>query len=140
MAFKVCDWIAGLDDGTKKMIITIAGVLAAAGPVLVFFGKVSSGISGIIKVGSLLIGGIGKLSPAISGVMGIGSKLIGGIGGLVGKVTGGGGLLAALGAIPAPVWIVIGVFAALVTAGVLIYKNWDEIKEWAGKTWGRLRK
>lgn len=64
--------------------------------------------------------------------------LIGGIGGLIGKVTGGGGLIAALGAIPAPVWIVIGIFAALVTAGVLIYKNWDEIKEWAGKTWEKI--
>ncbi|MBD5473672.1 MAG: phage tail tape measure protein [Lachnospiraceae bacterium] len=135
---KICDWIAGLDDGTKKMIITVAAVLAAAGPVLIFFGKVSSGIGEIIKVGGLLIGGIGKLSPAISGIMGIGSKLIGGIGGLIGKVTGGGGLIAALGAIPAPVWIVIGIFAALVAAGVLIYKNWDEIKEWAGKAWGKI--
>lgn len=135
---KVCDWIAGLDDGTKKMIMVVGAALAAAGPVLIFFGKVSSGIGEIIKVGGLLIGGIGKLSPAISGIMGIGSKLIGGIGGLIGKVTGGGGLIAALGAIPAPVWIVIGIFAALVAAGVLIYKNWDEIKEWAGKTWGKI--
>lgn len=135
---KVCDWIAGLDDGTKKMIITVGGIIAAAGPVLIFFGKVSSGIGGIIKVGGLLIGGIGKLSPAISGITGIGSKLVGGIGGLIGKVTGGGGLIAALGAIPAPVWIVIGIFAALVAAGVLIYKNWDEIKEWAGKTWEKI--
>lgn len=135
---KVCDWIAGLDDGTKKMIITVGGIIAAAGPVLIFFGKVSSGIGGIIKVGGLLIGGIGKLSPAISGIMGIGGKLVGGIGGLIGKVTGGGGLIAALGAIPAPVWIVIGIFAALVAAGVLIYKNWDEIKEWAGKTWEKI--
>ncbi|MDE6975013.1 MAG: phage tail tape measure protein [Lachnospiraceae bacterium] len=136
---KVCEWIAGLDDGTKKMIITVGGIVAAAGPVLIFLGKVSSGIGSIIKVGGLLIGGIGKLSPAISGIMGIGGKLVGGIGGLIGKVTGGGGLIAALGAIPAPVWIVIGIFAALVTAGVLIYKNWDEIKEWAGKTWGKIK-
>lgn len=135
---KVCEWIAGLDDGTKRMLITVGGIVAAAGPVLIFFGKVSSGIGEIIKVGGLLIGGIGKLSPAISGIMGIGSKLIGGIGGLIGKVTGGGGLIAALGAIPAPVWIVIGIFAALVAAGVLIYKNWDEIKEWAGKAWGKI--
>lgn len=135
---KVCEWIAGLDDGTKKMIITVGGIVAAAGPVLIFFGKVSGGIGEIIKVGGLLIGGIGKLSPAISGITGIGSKLIGGIGGLIGKVTGGGGLIAALGAIPAPVWIVIGIFAALVAAGVLIYKNWNEIKEWAGKTWEKI--
>lgn len=136
---RVCEWIASLDDGTKKMIITVGGIVAAAGPVLIFFGKVSGGIGEIIKVGGWLIEGIGKLSPAISGIMGIGGKLVGGIGSLIGKVTGGGGLIAALGAIPAPVWIVIGVFAALVTAGVLIYKNWGEIKEWAGKTWDKIK-
>lgn len=136
---KVCDWIAGLDDGTKMMIMTIGGFLAAAGPVLIFLGKVSTGIGSVIKVGGSLIGGIGKLGPAVSGVISMGGKLAGGIGSLVGKVTGGGGLLSALAAIPGPVWIVIGIFAALVTAGVLIYKNWDEIKEWAGKTWDSIQ-
>lgn len=132
------DWFSGLDEGTQKTIVKFGLLIAASGPVLSLFGKTVSGIGNIIKVGGSLIGGIGKLSPAISGVMGIGSKLIGGIGGLIGKVTGGGGLIAALGAIPAPVWIVIGIFAALVAAGVLIYKNWDEIKEWAGKAWGKI--
>lgn len=135
---KICDWISGLDDDTKRMLITVGGIVAAAGPVLIFFGKVSSGIGEIIRVGGLLKGGIGELLPVLSNVKGIGSKIVGGISGLIGKVTGGGGLIAALGAIPAPVWIVIGIFAALVAAGVLIYKNWDEIKEWAGKAWGKI--
>ena len=134
----VIDWFSGLDEGTQKTIIKFGLFIAASGPVLTVFGNAVSGIGGIIKAGSSLIGGIGKLSPVISGVMGIGSKVVGGIGGLIGKVTGGGGLIAALGAIPAPVWIVIGIFAALVAAGVLIYKNWDEIKEWAGKTWEKI--
>lgn len=115
---KVCDWIAGLDDGTKKMIIAVAAFLAAAGPVLIFFGKVATGIGSIISVGG---------------------KLIGGIGGLIGKISGGGGLISAIAAIPGPVWIVIGVLAALVAAGVAVYKNWDEIKEWAGKVWDKTR-
>lgn len=135
---KICDWISGLDDDTKRMLITVGGIVAAAGPVLIFFGKVSSGIGEIIRVGGLLKGGIGELLPVLSNVKGIGSKIVGGISGLIGKVTGGGGLIAALGAIPGPVWIVIGIFAALVAAGVLIYKNWDEIKEWAGKAWGKI--
>ncbi len=133
------EWFASLDDGTKKMIVTVGGFLAAAGPVLIFLGKVSTGIGSLIKVGGSLIGGIGKLGPAVSGVISIGGKLAGGIGSLVGKVTGGGGLLSALAAIPGPVWIVIGIFAALVAAGVLIYKNWDEIKEWGQKTWASIQ-
>lgn len=122
---KACDWIAGLDDDTKEMIITVGGILAVAGPLLIFFGNVSKGIGSIMDVGGSLVGGIGKVA--------------GGIGGLVGKVTGGGGLISALGAIPGPVWIVIGIFAALVGAGVLIYKNWDEIKEWGQKTWASIQ-
>lgn len=133
------EWFASLDDGTKKMIVTVGGFLAAAGPMLIFLGKVSTGIGSLIKVGGSLIGGIGKLGPAVSGVISIGGKLAGGIGSLVGKVTGGGGLLSALAAIPGPVWIVIGIFAALVAAGVLIYKNWDEIKEWGQKTWASIQ-
>lgn len=115
---KVCDWIAGLDDGTKKMIITVAAVLAAAGPVLIFLGKVSSGIGSIISVGG---------------------KLVGGIGGLIGKVSGAGGLISSLGAIPAPVWIIIAVIGAAIAIGVLLYKNWDEIKEWGQKTWSSIQ-
>ena len=115
---KVCDWISGLDDGTKKMIITVAAVLAAAGPVLIFLGNVATGVGSIIKVGSSLIGGIG---------------------GLIGKVSGAGGLIPALAAIPAPVWIIIAVIGAVIAIGVLLYKNWDEIKEWAGKTWEKIK-
>lgn len=114
---KICDWIAGLDENTQMMIMTVGGVLAVAGPLLIFFGNIAKGVGGIIDIGG---------------------KLVGGISGLIGKVTGGGGLIATLGAIPGPVWIVIGIFAALVAAGVLIYKNWDEIKEWAGKAWGKI--
>ncbi len=134
---KVCDWIAGLDDGTKKMIMGIAALLAAAGPVLIFFGKVSGGVGSIIKVGSTLLGGIGKLSPAMSGILSIGGKILGGITGLVGKV--GGALIPAIGSIGGPVLAVIAVIGALVAAGVLLYKNWDEIKEWGQKTWAAIQ-
>ncbi len=114
---KVCEWIAGLDDGTKKMIITVAAVLAAAGPVLTVLGNVATGVGSIISVGA---------------------KLVGGIGSLIGKVSGAGGLISALAAIPAPVWIVIAVIGAVIAIGVALYKNWDEIREWAGNTWNKV--
>ena len=65
---KVCDWISGLDDGTKKMIITAAALLAAAGPVLIFVGKMATGIGSVISIGSKLIGGITTLIPIISSI------------------------------------------------------------------------
>lgn len=134
---KVCDWVAGLDDDTKKMIITVGAVLAAAGPVLIFFGKVASGIGSIIQVGGILIGGMGKISGGITGVISIGGKLLGGIGGLVGKI--GGVLIPAIGSIGGPVLAVIAVLGILVAAGVAVYKNWDTVKEWAGKIWGAIK-
>lgn len=115
---KVCDWIAGLDDGTKKMIITVAAVLAAAGPVLIFLGNVATGVGSIISAGS---------------------RLVGGIGGLIGKVSGAGGLIPALAAVPAPVWIITAAVGAAIAIGVLLYKNWDEIKERAGRTWENIK-
>ena len=131
------DWFSALDDGTKKMIITVGAVLAAAGPVLIFFGKVASGIGSIIQIGGSLIGGMGKISGGITGVISIGGKLLGGIGGLVGKI--GGVLIPAIGSISGPVLAVIAVLGILVAAGVAVYKNWDTVKEWAGKIWGAIK-
>lgn len=134
---KLCTWISGLDDNTKKMIITIAGIAAVAGPVLVVGGKIISGAGKIVSGISGVIGIIGKLSPAVSGVVSVGGEITSGIGSLIAKV--GSGLLPALASIPAPVWIVIAVLGALVAAGVAVYKNWDEIKEWGQKTWSSIK-
>jgi len=86
----VVNWFAQLDEGTQNLILTIAGVAAAVGPVLVVVGNLISAISKIGSGISSLIGFIGKAGSAFSGlvklvgsgistVMGIGSKLMGGI-------------------------------------------------------------
>lgn len=50
----------------------------------------------------------------------------------IGKIsTGIGGLISLFGLLSGPVGIVIAVIAALVAAGVLLYKNWDTIKAYA---------
>lgn len=46
-----------------------------------------------------------------------------------------GTLSMAFSAISLPVLAVIGVITALIAAGVALYKNWDKIKEAAGKAW-----
>lgn len=42
---------------------------------------------------------------------------------------------AVFSALTGPVGIAIAIIGALVAAGVLLYKNWDTIKEWAANTW-----
>ncbi|MBD5632448.1 MAG: phage tail tape measure protein [Clostridia bacterium] len=130
---KLCTWISGLDDGTKKMILTIAGIAAAAGPVLTIFGKGVTLIGTLISAGGKLVSGIGGVISVGKTLFAGGTKIVTGIGSLVAKL--GGGLLPALAAVPGPVWIVIAVIGALVAAGVALYKNWDEVKEFASRAW-----
>lgn len=49
-------WFTGLDDNTKKTIITVAGLVAAIGPLLIIGGKISSGISSIMGLAGKLSG------------------------------------------------------------------------------------
>src|SRR5690606_36117424 len=55
---------AGLDDGTKRTIITILGIVAAVGPVLLILGKVVGAIGTVIGV-------FGKLKGAFTAVTGV---------------------------------------------------------------------
>ena len=147
----VCDWIAGLDDGTKGLIIRIGLLAAAAGPLLTIFGKGISVIGSIVSVGGKLVSGVGsilkigsKLSGGISSIIKIGGGLVTGATKLFGLFSTaasfiGTTLIPAIASIGAPVLAVIGVITALVAAGVALYKNWDEICAWAGKAWGAIK-
>lgn len=77
-------------------------------------------IAGVIAVLSPLLIVVGKIAFAISSIMTLVSTL--------------GPILAGLSG---PIGIVIAIIGALITVGVLLYKNWDTIKEYAGivKDW-----
>lgn len=119
-----------LDDGTKEMIVKIGLVAAAVGPVLVVAGTLISSIGSIVSAGGALINGISAFAtfitasviPAISGVA---ASAVAAIPGIVAFV--------------APFLPFIAIGAAVVAAGVLIYKNWDKIKETAGKVGAAIK-
>ncbi|OQM47538.1 hypothetical protein B6A27_00395 [Anoxybacillus sp. UARK-01] len=50
-----------------------------------------------------------------------------------------GPLVTGLAAMSATVWVVAGAIVGLVAVGVLLYKNWDEIKEYLLKTWEAIK-
>ena len=94
-----------MDPAGQKIVLVIAGIAAAIGPLLVV---------------------IGSLMTALPG------------------------LSAAFGVILGPVGLVVAAIAALIATGVLLYKNWDEIKakaieiwnfikEFLGKTWDGIK-
>ncbi len=68
----VIKWFSELDEGQQKTILKMAGIVAAAGPLLTVIGKV-------ITVGGGLISGAGKLSTAISGISSATGLLSGGM-------------------------------------------------------------
>ena len=77
---KALNWFNNLSTTQKRIIVTILGVVSAIGPLLVIFGKLSTGISAIIG----LFSGTGGLAAAMS-------LLTGPIGAIIAAV----GLLAA---------------------------------------------
>ena len=66
----IAEWFRNLDDDTKQTIITIAGLVAAIGPLLVVGGKVMKGISSITgalsSMGSISMGPLGIAIAAIA--------------------------------------------------------------------------
>lgn len=92
-------WIqtfAEADEKTQKMILTIGGLVAAAGPLLVVGGSLMSGIGGLVTtVGALsgAIAGAGGLSAALGTVAAVGGPITLAVAG-IGALTAGGIALA----------------------------------------------
>lgn len=99
-----------LGPATQKTVVKFAAVAASAGPVLMGFGKISTGISTAISNFGRLGGAITRLTGA-SGFSGI-AKIM----------TGPFGIAA----------------AGVITAAVLIYKNWNRIEPILQKTGQRF--
>lgn len=79
---KLVDWVNGLNEGQKQVVVIIAEVAAAIGPLLIIVGKVS--------------GLIGKLIPLISGA--------GGLSGVLTALTGPVGIVIAAVVALAAAW------------------------------------
>jgi len=106
---EVVNWFNSLDAGTQKLILTIAGVAAAAGPVLTVIGKI------VTTVGT------------------IGSA----IGGLIGTVQNVGSAVSGLFAVLAanPIAAVIAAVAALVAGLVVLWNTNEGFRDAVGAIW-----
>ncbi|MBB2481057.1 phage tail tape measure protein [Bacillus sp. APMAM] len=61
-------WFSGLGEGTKTMILLIAGIVAAIGPVLIIIGQVATGISAIMSLVTVIGPALSGLIPIIASV------------------------------------------------------------------------
>lgn len=116
------DKLNGMDEGTKRTIVTIALLVASIGPLLVIIGtaisKIGVAMQGFVK----LANGISKLKIAIQGGTGVLGKLG-----------------TALGGISAPVLAVVAVIAVLVAAFVHLWKTNEGFRDAIIGTWNRIK-
>lgn len=80
---------------------------------------------------------IAGIVAAVGPVLIIIGKVVTGIGSIISIASG---LIAAITAISAPVLAVIAVITAVIAIGVLLYKNWDTIKEKASELGDELKR
>ena len=121
---KFVDWLNSMDEGTRKVIVTIALVAAAIGPILIIVGKVISAVGTIMT-----------LVPKLAGV-----------------INAAKGVFAAFNAVCAanPCVLIIAAIVALVAAFIYLWNNceefrqfwidlWESIKEIAIAVWEALK-
>ena len=116
------DKLNGMDEGTKRPIVTIALLVASIGPLLIIIGttisKIGVAMQGFVK----LANGVSKLKVAIQGGTGVLGKLG-----------------AALGGVSAPVLAVVAVIAVLVAAFVHLWRTNEGFRDAIIGTWNRIK-
>ena len=111
-----------LSPETQKVIVVIAGLVAAIGPLLVAGGAIASGI------GSLL-----TLFGTISGAIAVVTT------GAAAATPAIGALATAFTVLTGPIGLVIAAVVGVIAIGVALWKNWDTIKEKASQLGNWLR-
>ena len=123
-AQKFVDWLNGMNDGTKKVIMTVALLAAALGPVLIVIGKVISAVGTIMTV-------VPKIAGVINTVK---------------------GAFAALNTtmLANPITLIIAAIVALVAAFIYLWNNcdgfrqfwidlWENVKQTAVTVWNAIK-
>ncbi|MBE7727956.1 MAG: phage tail tape measure protein [Enterocloster citroniae] len=110
------DWLNSLDEGTKKVIVTVALVAAALGPVLIIIGKVVGAIGTIMTV-------VPQIAGAISSVIGFVS----------------GTVIPAISAVVAAIgWVPLAI-AAVVAILVVLYNKCEWFRDAVNAIWAKIK-
>lgn len=110
------DRLNSMDPKTKTIVVTIAGIAAAIGPLLLVMGGLITSTGKVVTV-------VGKLS-------GLSTKLPGML----------SGISTAMGAISAPVVAVVAVIAVLVAAFIHLWRTNEDFRKKVTAIWERVKK
>jgi phage-related minor tail protein len=113
-----------LSPAGQKVVLGLAAIAAAAGPVLVVFGTIAPAIGAVTAAIGVLLSGAG-------------------VAGLLAAFPALGTAAAALGTaftvLTGPIGLTIAAITALIAIGVALYKNWDDLVAFGEKTWNALK-
>ena len=124
---KLVDWFNGLSDGTKRLITTLALLVAAIGPVLIIVGKVMSAVGTIMTWAP-------KIAGAVSTVMSWGPKIASAIGVVKGALSSLWAVLMAN-----PIVLIIAAIAALVAAFVYLWNHSEAFRNFWINLWENIK-
>ena len=114
-----------------NLVSDLAGLFADHQPIIEAFGAALIGAFAAAKIAGLA----SRVIKSVSGIA-MAAK------GLISLITGAGGIMGGIKAIATAIGPG-GIFAiavgACIAIGVLLYKNWDKIKEVAGKVWDWIK-
>lgn len=111
-----------LDPETQQQIVMIAAIAAAIGPLIVIIGTLISSVGKIITFGGQIVSLVGSITTW----MGTASTFITGT--MIPAITG---VVTAIG----PFLLIAAAVIAVITAIIVVIKNWDAIVEVAQLVW-----
>jgi TP901 family phage tail tape measure protein len=144
---KAAEWWSGLDESQQKTILTVAGVVAAIGPVLTIVNKLGSGIATVMTFASGLTSSIAAAGGLIPAITALGSTLLPVIGVIAGVAAAVAGVVLVIqnwGKITAwfsQTWetVTTEVSDAATAVGDLVSEKWNNIKEWTSEAWSNVK-
>lgn len=110
---KIQDWtskFSALDESTKKVIVIIAGIVAAIGPLLLIIGKVMSSIGSIMTIAPKIVKAVKLIGGALKGSF-----------------------------LTSPVFLVIAAITAVIAILVTLYKNCEPFRNFVDDLWAKIK-
>lgn len=97
-------------------------------------------IEGIITV----VGAIAAALALVTGAIAVFSGIMATVGGIItGVVVAfeycGAAIMAIVGLVTSPIGVIVSAIAAVIAIGVLLYRHWDEVKEYALVVWEQIK-
>jgi len=109
----IVDWLNGLDDSTRQIILTVALVAAAIGPMLIVVGKVISAVGTIMTVIPKLVSAFNMVKNAFSALSAV--------------------------MMANPIMIVVTLIAALVAAFIYLWNTNEEFRQFWIDLWENIK-